>query len=100
TTALATLRPLATVAVGATLAAAALASGLLLGGGRWLLGFGVLCLITGEHAHQRLDQRLDQARLGLLDGAIGCCNGRWSGSRGRAGRCDALDRCLLTHDSA
>src|SRR5690554_899343 len=94
------LAALTTVAGRATLAAAAaFATGLAAGrGGR--LGAGFVAAVAGEHADQGFDQGLDQARLGFLDGAVGCGNrsGCRRRCRGRASRSDALDCRLLAND--
>src|SRR5690606_17692590 len=93
------LAALTTVAGRATLAAAAaFATGLAAGrGGR--LGAGFVAAVAGEHADQGFDQGLDQARLGFLDGAVGCGNrsGCRRRCRGRASRSDALDCRLLAN---
>src|SRR5690606_24047988 len=96
---------LAPVAVGATITAvaAAIAGRLAFAGAAGLLlCFAFRAVIAGEHADQGLDQRFDQSRLGLLDRTVGCRHRSRGGGRcrGRAGRCNALDRCLLADDGA
>src|SRR5690606_21599042 len=98
----AALTALTTVAGWATLAAAAaFATGLAAGGGG-RLGAGFVAAVAGEHAYQGFDQGLDEARLGFLDGAVGCGNrsGCRRRCRGRASRSDALDCRLLANDGA
>ena len=88
-TAVVALRAWPTVAVAAALVATAIGCWLAVGlGGRLLLGFLFLAIVLGEHTDQRLDQALDQSRLGFLNGLVGCgnrcwCRG-WSSSGGRA----------------
>src|SRR5690606_15113511 len=100
----AALTALTTVAGWATLAAAAAFATGLAAGGVGRLGAGFVAAVTGEHAYQGCDQVLHEARLGFLDGAVGCgirneCRRRCRG-RGRASRSDALDCRLLANDGA
>src|SRR5690606_27524756 len=81
-----TLGAWATVAVVTALTGAIVIAGrLAVGGGCGLLFAGFLrTAVLGKHADQRLDQALDQARLGLLDGLVGGGDRRRRrGGRGR-----------------
>src|SRR5690606_16903191 len=99
-----TLGAWATVAVVPALTGAiVVAGGLAIGGGCGLLFAGFLrTAVLGKHADQRLDQALDQARLGLLDGLVGGGDRRrCRGGRGRrTGVGKGLDRRFLAHDGA
>src|SRR5690606_18902199 len=97
-----TLGAWATVAVVTALTGAIVIAGrLAVGGGCGLLFAGFLrTAVLGKHADQRLDQALDQAGLGFLDGLVGGGDRRRRrGGRGRrAGVGKGLDRCFLPHD--